>query len=56
MRKLSLKKILKDSKFWLEVIIFVLNLIKKGMDKNEAVHKAASQFAVNPSEILKRMK
>ncbi|MEK4951983.1 hypothetical protein NST12_16950 [Bacillus sp. FSL W8-1127] len=53
---MSLAKILKDPKFWLEVIIFVLSLIKKGATKQEAVNKAANQFAVSPSEILKRMK
>ena len=53
---MSLKDTIKDPKFWLEVIIFVLTLIKGGMEKDKAVSMAAEKFNVNRSDILMRLK
>ena len=40
---------------WIEVIRFVLELIEKGMKKDEAIEKVANKFGITKSDILKKL-
>jgi hypothetical protein len=42
-------------KFWIQIIIYALQLILGGMSKGEAAAATAMKFGVSKSDILKRL-
>lgn len=41
---------------WREIIAYILRLIADGLDKKEAISKAASIFKISKSDITKKFK
>ena len=43
-----------SSNDWANIILYILGLIRKGVDKSEAISAASERFGVSESEIQSR--